>query len=211
LTERLISKQPPADEYQKALYYLGLSHLSLGNYSKAREAFQQLINQRPDEQLFDKAQIGIIDSFNLSGEFQRALDLANDLLKLRPRSEFTGLIYLKMARSNLKLARWDQAKRLLNKIMIQYPDSLEYHLARQLLAEQQFFSVQIGAFLDRKRAENLIKEVKGSGEYGYIVETTDKAGEKFYRVRVGRFSQLDEAQGLNWRLSHLGYPTLIYP
>jgi len=211
LTEHYIKEGPSGNEYYKVLYYKGLCHLSLGDYADARSVFQKLIDQRPGSDLFDKAKIGIIDSHILSEDYGKAIELANDLLRRKPHSEFKSLIYLKMARSHMKLTHWEEAQRWLNKIMEEYPNSIEYHLARQLLSEKQYFAVQVGAFLEKTKAGALIEKLKDQGEYAYMIETVDKAGERFYRVRIGRFSQLDDAKRLRARLSQLGYPTLIYP
>ena len=116
-----------------------------------------------------------------------------------------------MGRSYFKLTRWEDATNTLKILLDRFPDSPEAHLARQLMAEKHYFAVQIGSFHDQSLAERLVQDMRQKDRYAYIVETTDKTGEKFYRVRVGQFSRLDEALALAKRLSQLGYPTLIYP
>jgi cell division septation protein DedD len=95
--------------------------------------------------------------------------------------------------------------------MNDFPDSLEAYTAKQLLEEKQFFTVQVGAFLDRDRALSLVDDLRLKGQYGYIVETQDKKGNTFYRVRIGEVASLDAAKKLKEKLSTLGYPALIYP
>jgi len=99
----------------------------------------------------------------------------------------------------------------LNKIITEFPQSPEAPVAKQLLEEKQYFAVQVGSFLDRGRALTLIDDLKGDGQYAYVVETSGADGEKHYRVRVGQMSSLKDAQDLKMRLDKLGYPTLIYP
>ena len=88
---------------------------------------------------------------------------------------------------------------------------MERFYVEQLILESQFFAVQVGSFLDRAIAEGMAGELQKKGEYAYIVETTSQDGKKFYRVRIGKFQQFDEAQKLEIKLSKLGYPTKIYP
>ena len=211
LAEQFINTRPGLEPTQEASYYWGLSHLRLNEFSQARELFGRLIKQTKNQKLKDQAALGIIDSYSLEGNYPQALAQAEQLLHNSPNSEFLSLIYLKLGRANLKLAHWDTAREYLNKIVQGFPDSVEWHLARQLLEEKQYFAVQLGAFLDPDRAQSLTEELKARGEYAYIVETTDAQGQKFYRVRVGQLAGLKEAQDLMTRLAQLGYPTQIYP
>ena len=103
------------------------------------------------------------------------------------------------------------AKEYLQKIIKEYPDSFESRVARQLLDEKQYFTVQVGAFTEQARAERLVKELIQRKEYAYIVETKSPDGKNFFRVRVGQMTALKDAQALESKLSGLGYPTRIYP
>jgi tetratricopeptide (TPR) repeat protein len=161
--------------------------------------------------LSDQATVGVISSYYLGGDYREALKRAHQLLSQHPESNYLSLIYLKIARANLKLRNWEPAQRFLTKIVTDFPDSLEAYTAKKLLEEKQFFTVQVGAFLDRDRALNMIEDLRAKGQYGYIVETQDKKGNKFYRVRVGELASLGSAEKLEQKLSTLGYPTIIYP
>ncbi|MFH1359673.1 MAG: SPOR domain-containing protein [Candidatus Omnitrophota bacterium] len=211
LVTSFLSRKPKKNQQDEAIYYLGLSKLRLGYYKEARDTFDLLLSGLPTDQLHDKAYCGIIDSYYLEGEYAQGLRLAQELIKKSPRSELLSLIYLKLARGNLKLTYWDDARMYLEKIIRDFPESFEAHLAKQLLEERQFFAVQVGAFLDRQRALSLVEELEQKGEYAYMVETTDRKGQKFYRVRVGEFTSLEDAKRLKTKLSKLGYPTRIYP
>jgi len=211
LARSFISQNPSKAESDQAQYYLGLSLLWLGKHRQAHDIFSQLLSYQPEIKLRDKVPLGIIDVHYMDGKYQEAILLAKELLKTSPRSESESLIYLKLARANLKLARWGEAQKYLKKIVKEFSQSPEAHIAKQLLEEKQYFAVQVGAFLDRAKAEQLVVELKQRGEYVYIVETTDSAGRQFYRVRVGQLAILDEANKLSQKLSSLGYPTQVYP
>ena len=211
LSRDLIARPPKTQDFHLAHYYLGLSQMGEEKYDEARETFNFLITQKPDEPLLDKAYLGVIDSYLLTGDYANALTVSEALLTSNSKSEFLSLIYLKLARANLKLARWEVARDYLNKIVKEFPQSLEFHLAKQLLEEQHYFTVQVGSFLDSAKAEHLADQLKEKGEYAYILQTTDHQGRQFYRVRIGQFSDLQQAQSIEQKLSSLGYPTHIYP
>ena len=195
----------------EAQYFLGLSELQLGQYPEARKIFEKLTKQKIDLMLHDKACLGIFDVNYLDENYQEAFDSIKKLLRESPKSEFLSLIYLKAARVNLKLANWDDARMYLKKIVDVFPGSMEVYCARQLLEQKQYFAVQVGAFVERKRAQKLLNELKSKNEYAYIVETKDQQGRKFYRVRIGQLSLLNEARELKLKLSSQGYPAKIYP
>ena len=206
----LKTKLTTADALQ-VQYYAGLSALRLGDYGDAYDVFREIVGERPGVDLHEKASIGMIDALYMQGYYENALKEAMSLMSRHPRSEMMSLIYLKAARSNLKLARWTRAKELLQRILKEYPQSFESVVARQLLDEKQYFTVQVGAFTEQSRAEHLVKELIQRKEYAYIVENKAPDGKVFYRVRVGEMTALKDAQALESKLSGFGYPTRIYP
>ena len=211
LSSNLLSEALSKREKIEVRYYLAVSELYLGAYEKALDIFEEVVQEADSKDLHDQALIGIVNAHYLMGNYDIVLRKAQNLLNQRPDSNFLSTIYLKSARANLKLARWDEARKVLRKIEEEFPDSLEAFIAKQLLEEKKYFTVQVGAFLDQKRSENLVLELKSKGQYGYIVETTDSEGQKFYRVRIGELTSLEKAKRLRSKLSDIGYPTIIYP
>ena len=200
----------PADRIE-AQYYYGIADLRLGQYVDARTAFQAVMDAHPSEDVYDKAALSMTEASYTAGYYTDALETATELLKKSPYSSFLSLIYLKIAGADLKLMRWEDANEYLTKITTLFPKSPEAPIAKQLLEEKQYFAVQVGSFLDKDRAIALIDDLKGSGQYSYVIETNGPNGEKYYRVRVGQMSSLQDAEDLKKRLDKLGYPTLIYP
>jgi tetratricopeptide (TPR) repeat protein len=195
----------------QARYYLGLTYLRSGEYDQARGIFKALIQDKPSAPWRDKAYLSLIDSYYLDEEYKQALKIGRKLLKVSPHSEFLSLIYLRLAKSNLKLSHWNDARVYLEKVAHNYSESMEVNAAKQLLEEKQYFTVQVGAFMDRKRAEQLVLQLNQKSEYAYIVETLDEEKRKFFRVRVGKLSLLNEARKLKSKLTRQGYPAKIYP
>ncbi len=211
LASEIIKDSNNAADRTQAQYYYGLAQLRLGQYTDARDSFQKVMEDKPAQDLYDKAGLSLTEGYYVEGRYSDALEAANHLLRKSPHSSFLSLIYFKIAGADLKLMRWEDANQFLNKIVDEFPQSPEAPVAKQLLEEKQYFAVQVGSFLDKGRALTLIDELKGNGQYAYVVETTTANGEKFYRVRVGQMSSLKDAQELKNRLSKMGYPTLIYP
>jgi len=211
LSSGIMKDSNSPSERTEAQYYYGLAQLRLGQYADARSAFQSVMDAHPAQDTYDKAALSLTEGFYMDGLYSDALDTANKLYKKSPHSSFLSLVYFKIAGADLKLMRWEDAHEFLNKIIAEFPQSPEAPIAKQLLEEKQYFAVQVGSFLDKGRALTLIDDLKGSGQYAYVVETAASDGQTYYRVRVGQMSSLNDAEDLKKRLDKLGYPTLIYP
>ncbi len=208
LAFKLIKRNSDDKTSLAARYYLGLSQIHLGQSQEAVETLRELTKESLESSLKDKVYLGLCDAYFLTEQYPEALETSQRLLKLNPKSDYLSLIYLKMAKASLKLAHWAEAHDYLDKIIRQFPDSLEVRVAKQLLEEKQYFAVQVGSFTERERAEELAIELKEKGEYAYIVETQEGG---FYRVRVGELASINEARDLKIKLANQGYPTQIYP
>jgi len=211
LASQVLKSNNDLSQLAEARYYFGLAQLRLGQFAAARNAFQIVMDAHPNQDIYDQAALGIAEEFYITGFYQYALDTVQQLLKNSPHSSFLSVIYLKIAGSDLKLSKWENANEYLNKVINEFPKSQEAYIAKQLLEEKQYFSVQIGAFLDKKRAINLIENLKVGGNDAYMIEIRATDGERFYRVRIGKMSSLKEAEELEQRITKLGYPALIYP
>ena len=196
---------------QRAQYYLALSQLRLGDHKSAQRIFKKLLKAKTSDQIRSQSYLGLFESYYQQGQFKKAQKLARKMMIHAKDTPFESVMYLKLARTHLKLAEWKEAKSVLNKIVRAYPQSFEAETAQHLLEEQQFFAVQVGAFLDRERAEDLIEAFRRRQEYAYMIEMKDRDNRTFYRVRVGQMTRLHQAKKLQSKLSREGFPAEIYP
>ena len=70
----------------------------------------------------------------------------------------------------------------------------------QVLGRDGSWAVQLAANRERKNTEEEVAKLKAKGYDGYLVET-ERAGQIWYRVRVGRFATRAEAEALRGILS----------
>ena len=211
LAEDVLAAHPKDPVGQKAQYYIGLSQLRQAQYQGALESFNKIKNEKLGSQLRERVYLGLFDAYYLLEEYPQADATLQELLKEGDKPEAVSLVYFKLAKVNMKLARWGQATDCLEKIVRSFPNSLEVPAAKQLLDEKHYFAVQVGAFVERRLAEALVDELKQKEEYVYIIESVDSQNRKFYRVRVGQLAMLKDAQALKNRLAKFGYPAQIYP
>jgi rare lipoprotein A len=70
------------------------------------------------------------------------------------------------------------------------------------------FTFQIGAFVNRENAERLTAQLKNKYKNAHI-SVYDRGDQIFYRVRVGKFSTLKQAESQEAILIRDGYPNLF--
>lgn len=74
------------------------------------------------------------------------------------------------------------------------------------------YVLQVGAFRERGRAESLSKQIEEKGFNAFVEEAPLSQGEMAYRVRVGPYTELLQAQETAQELfSRSGYQVLIVP
>ncbi len=74
------------------------------------------------------------------------------------------------------------------------------------------YVLQVGAFRERERAESLSKRIEEKGFNAFVEEAPLKRGEMTYRVRVGPYAELPEAQASAQELfARSGYRARILP
>lgn len=200
------TNQPNAD---KVYYYLGLSNIRLGNFSEARNDLNILLRDFTNSKFKDRASLAIADSFFLEENYLEAKNTYEKLAK-NSGSDILSLVYYKLSQTNMKLGNWQEAKDCLEKLKNEFPQSFEASLARTINVSEEYFTVQVGSFLNKEKAKMTASELKSSGFDSYIAETISQ-GKTFYRVRVGKLSSLNEAKELEKQLTGKNYPTKIFP
>ena len=200
------SNQPDLD---RVYFYLGLSNMRMGNFSEARNDFNILLGNYQKSRFKERANLALADTYFLEENYLAAKKvyekLAEDSL-----SNILSTLYYKLAQTDIKLSNWQEAKNYLEKVKSEFPLSFEASLARNLNSSSDFFTVQVGSFIDQEKAKKAASELKSIGFDSYVVDTISQ-GKTFYRVRVGKLSTFNEAKELEQKLSEKNYPTKIFP
>ena len=56
------------------LYLFGMSYLQLGEFQKAKQVFEDVIQRYPESTQHDRAMIGIASTFYYTGNYVRAIE-----------------------------------------------------------------------------------------------------------------------------------------
>ncbi|RJP29065.1 MAG: SPOR domain-containing protein [Candidatus Omnitrophota bacterium] len=210
--EKLVSSSDHSSYGIDELYYLlGLSYLQDGNYLRASDIFEIIINELKPAKYKDKAKLGLGDVYLLRGDYNKADLIYKELLG---NEELRARIYYRLSETGFKLGNAAQGKEYSEKLKTEFPLSLEEKNDRDFCLidkkDVTYYSVQVGAFSSQDNAKNLVQELLKKGYSAYIEEATLDSSSS-YRVRVGKLSEKQDAESLGKQLSAEGYPTKICP
>ena len=212
--EALLKRSDQEKGWAEATYYLGLAYYYQRAYKDAKVVLSRIIQEedssKVDENLRLRALLALSQVYYATDQYPKAEGILQTILNHYPSNPFLSVTYFYLGRIHLRMARWAEGRADLQKVLRDFPQSMEAPLARQWLKEEPHFCVQVGSFLERERAERLRDALKGTPEV-YIVKTFDQNQRVFYRVRVGRLASLREAKHLKARLYHQGYPAKVFP
>lgn len=201
---------------QELNYILGLSYLKEGDFEKARESFERILNS-PSSKFKAPANLGIADVYLAAGRFKEAEDIYAQIIADNPdTSQKASILY---RQSQLEFSKGDirQGNECLLKLKKEFPLSPELSLTGGFslisppapvppVKDGAEYFVQIGFFTDKVNA-NRVKNKLLAKKYPVYIENSSGS----YRVKVGRFKNLEEALDLEKRLSRDGFQTKVCP
>ncbi|MFC1594193.1 SPOR domain-containing protein [Candidatus Omnitrophota bacterium] len=194
----------------EANFYMGVSYMKQEWYDEARQHLSKAAGDFSGCVFASRALLSLGDTYLLEGQLEQALEIYKDAYAQYKDSDSASLIVFRLAQTNLKLGHWQEADKFFKVHKEQFPNSPMIKRAGELAAQEHIFTVQVGAFIHKNSAKGLVKKLKESGMDAYIMKVKAKSG-LLYRVRVGKVQTRQEAKSLEFRLSELGYPTLIHP
>tara|TARA_B100000315_G_C14534821_1_gene567925 strand:+ start:309 stop:1037 length:729 start_codon:yes stop_codon:yes gene_type:complete len=189
----------------RSLYFLGLSYIKIGNYQQARGYLRKLLKYYPNSKLYLQGKVKLADTYFLEKDYDSARDIYNDLRERHSSFSATPLVLLRLAQIASRQGQWKEKNSYLSVIKSKYPLSSEMRFVEVLEGYGDFFTIQVGAFTDKKNALSLKNELSSKYKI-YIVEDN-----RVYKVRVGRYKDRYDVEKIAKKLDQEGYPTRIYP
>jgi tetratricopeptide (TPR) repeat protein len=196
----------PTDE---SLYFLGLVYTKTGDYLKAREYFRKLTHNFPDSRLYAQGLVKLADTYFFQKDYDNAQALYLEIRKRYPDLNTMPVVLLRLAQVSSKKGDWQAKKNYLQLISQKYPGCAEMQYVKEIESYGDFFTIQIGAFSDKKNALYLAQALKE--KYNVYVIEDKKQDYTIYKVRVGKYKNRYDAQQTAIDLVNEGYPARIYP
>jgi tetratricopeptide (TPR) repeat protein len=196
-------------------YILGLSYLKEGNLEQAQNCFKR-IQSSVNKKFKVQANLGLADSYLLSGRLDAARDIYDKLIQDDANSNWKAAILYRLSQLELKEGNLRQSNDYLIKLRKNFPLSPELRLTKSLPImsmsiprvsnSSEYYSVQVGFFSSQANANNFRDKLLARNYPAYL-EKSDGG----YRVKVGKFKFPKDALDLESRLSREGFQTRVCP
>ncbi len=216
--EGILSQSRRPSQLDEVYYLLGTGYLKTGNYQKAADSFQAVVTGYKRGAFAERSFLGLVDAYFLQNNYESAEKYCNEFLKQYSRSKFIPAAQYRLSRIKFRRGNSRESADILTQVRREHPLTVELKSQTEecLLADAPKpgvgtqYSVQVGAFSERDRAANLVKELKAKGYPAYS-EAAVIRGSTSYRVRVGKSASSAEIIALERKLSAAGYPTKVCP
>ena len=199
------------------LYYIkGLSRLKLDRFKEAREDFERVISRFPRSRRVFDAYVGVGDSYFLEGNTNAAIRTYQDILNRYSHNVNISAVYYRLGNCFKNIGSYDNAKEHFDKVKGLSPLSFEARMAPGIASKKvqrskadDYLSVQVGSFRNKKYAERLAHKLVKEGFDSFIEMPGNLTGDRLYRVKVGKFDSKERAEALASKLRSLGYDTKV--
>jgi len=128
-----VSRVPGDPAKEKSAYQRAFKLLQQGDYPAALTAFRAFVADYPNGSLTDNAQYWLGETSYVTRDFDTALVDFQKVLELHPGSAKIPGSLLKMGYIHYEKKQWSTAKKVLGRIVREYPSSTEAKLAQNRL------------------------------------------------------------------------------
>lgn len=208
-TNNILKNIDNIPSYPRKYYLIGLLYIRRGEYENAQEYFSKIVKLFPNSYLYTLSYIKIGDTLLMQDKLKEAEDVYLKVLNGNKDKTYYPYLYLRLAQVYFKEGEWNKKDYYLNLILNNYPQSIEYYLAKILKKRDNYFYVQVGAFFDKNNAYQIMSELKD--KFPVYIKEEVEGRKKIFKVCVGKFSQRKEALKVYNKLLDLNYSAILYP
>ena len=151
----------------------------------------------------------LADTYFLQGDYKEAKKLYIEITRKYPALNKITAVYLRLAQIASRQGDWAGKRQYLELIQGRYPQSSEMKFVKILEDYGDFFTIQVGAFSEKKNALALSEEL--NKDYTTYIVTDTKGNYPIYKVRVGKYKNRYDVEKVASQLLNKGYPTRIFP
>ncbi len=127
--------QPVVQMGAKDLYRQAFNAMEAGDFDKAEQLFQQLVQQYPDSDLADNALYWIGEIYYSHNDYETAAKYFQDVIDKYPNGNKVPAAMLKLALCYRGMGDIDKAKEILQEVIQKYPGTPESGIAKVKLME----------------------------------------------------------------------------
>ncbi len=192
LLGRFLREQPGSPYALQARYLLGTYYLRECDLEGARSEFTFVAEHAGASRLGRHARIRLGDTACAAGEYDLAASVYQELLSDARKWGDEAELLFKLGIVRQRQGRWGEADSLFEQVRNRFPRSVFARRAAEQLAVPRYFSLQVGAFRDRRNAEEKKAALERKGHRAEVCRL-NRHGRPFWCVRIGSFQTREQA------------------
>ncbi len=194
--EKYLKLFPEGKEAEKAFLSVGICYYQDKNFDKAIDYFKYFIKSYPQSSLTPRVRFNLAQAYLSKNQSEEAKAELETILNDYPEWENRRAVSNALSEIYSETGEEQKKEALFKKISesSSRPADLKREEPVSSLKDDTagYYSVQVGAFSDKKRADKLMAQLKSKGYQVYFVSLINR-GTVFYRVRIGKYRTKMEA------------------
>ena len=159
-----IKEFPKSRNRAKAHYFRGRACLAAKRYAEAEKDFNKALDVGKPSFIKSYARIGLGDICMERDHFEQARHYYGRALHGNAKNLPEAEILYKMGKAAQRSGMWSQAGTYFTKVISKYPENQFAERAREKISSGvRYFSIQVGAFSERKNALEFAKKLENLG------------------------------------------------
>lgn len=221
--ERVVSDFSATAAAADAAYYAALAQLRQGRAAEAAALLRTLAQRHPGLTGLDRAEAALAQALMDERRWTDAVATLHNLIIGYPGSNYRSWTYFNLGECHRRLNDAAQAAIAYRQVVERFPESLEAPRARAALAELAGtaappgpavrpapaatgdWTVQVAAFPQRARADELARQLTAAGWIPVDIQSAQVNGATWYRVRAGRLQTRAQAEEQRLALQRAGH------
>jgi tetratricopeptide (TPR) repeat protein len=124
IVNQLLESYPGSSAAEDALFLKAEAHYNLGQYDEAVSLYNQYLDTyKPKGTYSAQALVSIGYVYEEKGEYQKAIDLFQEVVDNYPDYLLHDTVFMELARCYEQVKAWDKAKEAYQKVVMNYSDS----------------------------------------------------------------------------------------
>ena len=119
--EKLIARYNHSAGADELYYILGLSYLKDGNFLRASDIFEIILNEFKNSKYREQARLSLGDTFFLRNDFARAQEIYRDLLHSNSSTSLKPILHYRLSQAGFKTGNIQQGKEYMDKLARNFP------------------------------------------------------------------------------------------
>lgn len=207
---QVIDRNQQSWALSEVYYFRGLTRLCLNRRDDAKSDFARGASRKGRHIAQVYCAVALANIEHEDGNDARAVHLYEQILRQSSLDDVpVDAVLYRLGVSQQRLGRWNDADETFARLIHKHPDSTLRDAAQRRF-QAAFFTVQVGAFVDRRSADAAAAKLT-QAKWPVRITVAAEKGKTLHKVSVGRYQTYAQAAAAAATLRQQGHSVMIVP